>query len=327
MRALPHLSRFGLNSLTPVVLGIALVASLTGGAVSMPAGRSGSPSATASPQSAVGALGGAVETETAPGGTTALALLATLPIKGRAPMTGYQRTVKFGAAWVDLDNNGCDTRNDVLGRDLTAVVKSGRCRVVSGLLTSPYTGKIVSFVRGARTSTAVQIDHVVSLGDAWRTGAQQLSQAKRVSLANDPANLLAVDGRSNEQKGDGDAATWLPSFKTFRCAYVTRQISVKASYGLWVTRAERDAMLRVLSKCVDASSVAVPAAPALPAPSPGLGFDISGTGSVPPANTARSAVRPGAFCSTAGERGATSTGRAMACVRTATDSRLRWRSG
>ena len=193
--------------------------------------------------------------------TTALALLATVPVKGPAPMTGYLRAAMFGAAWLDEDRNGCDTRNDMLSRDLTAIVKSGSCRVLSGRLVSPYTGGVIDFVRGDRTSTAVQIDHVVSLGDAWRTGAQQLTGAQRVALANDPINLFAVDARSNAQKRDGDTATWLPASKPFRCTYVSHQVSVKATYGLWVTQAEHDAMARVLSDCASMPAVTSPFAP------------------------------------------------------------------
>lgn len=190
--------------------------------------------------------------------TTAFALLASLPIKGAAPMTGYVRTAMFGAAWLDEDRNGCDTRNDMLSRDLTALIKSDSCRVLSGRLVSPYTGGVIDFVRGDRTSTAVQIDHVVSLGDAWRTGAQQLTGAQRVALANDPINLFAVDARSNAQKRDGDTATWLPAAKPFRCTYVSHQVSVKATYGLWVTQAEHAAMARVLSDCASMPAVTSP---------------------------------------------------------------------
>ena len=95
----------------------------------------------------------------------------------------------------------------------------------------------------------VQIDHVVALSNAWQTGAFKLTLEKRTALANDPDNLLAVQGRLNSQKGDGDAATWLPPLKSIRCAYVTKQIIVKAKYGLWVTAPEKAAMLSVLSKC------------------------------------------------------------------------------
>jgi hypothetical protein len=180
---------------------------------------------------------------------TALEMLATIAVKGKAPRTGYDRTEKFGSAWIDVDGNGCDTRNDILTRDLTQVVFGDNCRVLSGTIDDPYTGEIISFVRGNTTSTLVQIDHVVALSNAWQTGAQQLSEESRIAFANDPLNLLAVDGSANSQKGDGDTATWLPQNTTFRCEYVARQVSVKASYNLWVTTAEHDAMVRVLSRC------------------------------------------------------------------------------
>lgn len=188
--------------------------------------------------------------------TTALALLATLAVKGRAPNTGYSRA-QFGPAWTDDNDdpdghNGCDTRNDVLRRDLTAVtIKPGSngCTVLSGTLHDPYTGATIAFTRGTRTSGAVQIDHVVALDDAWQTGAQYWPARRRVDLANDPLELLAVDGPANEAKGAGDAATWLPPNKAYRCAYVARQVAVKARYGLWVTPAERDAIARVLGGC------------------------------------------------------------------------------
>ncbi|WP_084686188.1 GmrSD restriction endonuclease domain-containing protein [Bifidobacterium stellenboschense] len=184
-------------------------------------------------------------------GKAATEVLASLKTKGRAPKTGYART-QFGAAWADVDHNGCDTRNDILKRDMTDVTfKAGThdCIVTSGTLADPYTGKTISFKRGNKTSSAVQIDHVVALSDAWQKGAQKLSASQRKQLANDPYNLLAVDGPSNQQKSDGDAATWLPKNKSFRCAYVARQIGVKAKYSLWVTKAERKAMTKVLDTC------------------------------------------------------------------------------
>ncbi|MDH2443471.1 excalibur calcium-binding domain-containing protein [Amnibacterium sp. CER49] len=210
--------------------------------------------------------------ESQPQAGTALALLATLAVKGRAPMTGYARTTDFGPAWIDVDRNGCDTRNDVLRRDLTATTGSG-CRVLSGVLHDPYTGRTIDFVRGQGTSTAVQIDHVVSLGDAWQTGAQRLPQARRIDLANDPINLFAVDGPTNEQKGDGDTATWLPPVTSFRCVYVAHQVSVKAAYGLWVTPAEQAAMARILATCPTQRAYTSAVAHLLPPvpPSPGSG--------------------------------------------------------
>jgi hypothetical protein len=193
----------------------------------------------------------AVDSALASSPTSALAALRSIPVKGRAPMTGYSRG-QFGSGWVDADHNGCDTRNDVLARDLTGeTVKPGthNCVVLTGSLADPYSGRAIAFQRGVRTSSAVQIDHVVALGDAWQTGAQGLSAATRTAFANDPRNLLAVDGPLNEQKGDGDAATWLPPNKAYRCAYVARQVAVKVAYGLWMTQAEKDASATVLSAC------------------------------------------------------------------------------
>ncbi len=207
----------------------------------------------------------------ATGRTTALAALAAVAVKGRAPRTGYDRD-NFGAGWVDVDRNGCDTRNDILARDLTDVVLAqGGCRVTSGVATSPYTGETIPFLRGNDTSPLVQIDHLVSLSNAWQTGAQQLSQEQRIALANDPINLLAVDQRSNGQKSDGDTATWLPANRSFRCSYVARQVSVKATYRLWVTKAEREAMRRVLTTCPDEKAVVstLPITSAAPAEAPG----------------------------------------------------------
>lgn len=180
---------------------------------------------------------------------SALAKLDALPVKGRAPMTGYRRD-QFGPAWADTDHNGCDTRNDVLRRDLRGLTfrpGTHECVVASGDLSDPYTATTIHFRRGG--ASEVDIDHVVALGDAWQTGAQQWPAAKRLALANDPLNLLAVDASANRQKGDSDAASWLPPNKTYRCAYVARQIAVKHKYQLWVTAAEKAAMRRVLSGC------------------------------------------------------------------------------
>lgn len=187
-------------------------------------------------------------------GSAELAVLDALPIKGRAPKTGYSR-VLFGQAWSDDvtvpgGHNGCDTRNDILRRDLVDIeFKPGTadCVVTSGVLNDPYTGTAIAFRRGRDTSQAVQIDHVVALSDAWQKGAQQWDELTRRNFANDPLNLQATSGPINEQKGDGDAATWLPPNKSYRCAYVSRIVAVKSGYGLWVTQAEHDAIERILT--------------------------------------------------------------------------------
>lgn len=172
--------------------------------------------------------------------------LDQLLVKGRAPKTGYARA-QFGNGWSSI--GGCDTRNIILNRDMVDVVANEKCQVVSGVLHDPYTGRVISFARGEASSQAVQIDHVVALSNAWQTGAQQLTKPQRVQLANDPLELLAVDGPANQQKSDADAASWLPPSKPFRCQYVARQIAVKKKYDLWVTAAEKDAMQRVLMTC------------------------------------------------------------------------------
>lgn len=174
--------------------------------------------------------------------------LSELEVKGRAPKTGYDRS-QFGDGWERV--NGCDMRNIILKRDLINTVVNDRCQVLSGSLNDPYTGTTIMFERGETTSDDVQIDHVVALSDAWQKGAQQLSQQQRVALANDPLELLAVDGLTNQQKSDSDAGTWLPPRKEFRCEYVARQIAVKKKYTLWVTAAEKDAMTTVLASCAD----------------------------------------------------------------------------
>jgi len=187
--------------------------------------------------------------ESVPG--VAVAVLETLPVKGRAPKTGYSRDA-FGQRWADVDRNGCDTRNDILKRDMTSIVykaKTRNCVVLSGTLIDRYSGETINFVRGEVSSMEVQIDHVVALSNSWQTGAFKLSIAQRTALANDPLNLFAVKGRLNSQKGDGDAATWLPPMKSFRCAYVAQQIAVKAKYSLWVVAPEKAAMLAILSQC------------------------------------------------------------------------------
>ncbi|MGK5113074.1 GmrSD restriction endonuclease domain-containing protein [Geodermatophilus sp. CPCC 205506] len=197
---------------------------------------------------------------------SALAALEELAVKGRAPRTGYDRD-RFGAGWVDTDRNGCDTRNDVLARDLTGeTFRPGtrNCVVLSGTLADPYSGRTIEFRRGEGTSEQVQIDHVVALSDAWQKGAQGWDAARRTEFANDPLNLLAVDGPLNQQKSDGDAATWLPPSRGYRCAYVARQVAVKATYGLWVTQGEHDAIADVLAGCpgepLPEAPVAAPAA-------------------------------------------------------------------
>ena len=177
----------------------------------------------------------------------ALTALNQLEVKGRAAKTGYSRA-QF-PHWSDPDRNGCDARNDTLKRDLTNItykVGTRDCKVVGGQLLDPFTGKSLTF---SSTKSNIDIDHLVALSNAWQTGAAYFDKAKRTQIANDPLNLLAVDAKLNRQKGDGDAATWLPPAKSFRCEYVAAQIAVKVKYSLWLTAPEKSAMSRVLESC------------------------------------------------------------------------------
>ncbi|MFH8340120.1 HNH endonuclease family protein [Streptomyces sp. AM6-12] len=190
---------------------------------------------------------GASGPEERSGGGAALTAAEALPVKGRAPKTGYSRE-RFGSAWADTDSNSCDTRDDILKRDLKDVkFTGGTCKVSYGLLDpDPYSGKEITYRRGA---SKVDIDHVVALSDAWQKGAKYWDAKKRIALANDPLNLIAVDASANRGKGDGDTATWLPPDKDYRCTYVATQVAVKKKYGLWVTSGEKAAMEKVLTAC------------------------------------------------------------------------------
>ncbi len=181
--------------------------------------------------------------------------VAQLPVKGRSSQSQYDRDL-FGDGWLDPDGNGCDARNDALQAELTAIELADTCRVLSGTLADPYTGRSIRFVYGGVSE--VDVDHVVALSDAWQKGASTWSEPTRIAFANDPLNLQPTDAPTNRQKGDGDAATWLPPNKSYRCDYVARQAAVKQKYELAVTAAEQQAMLRVLSDC-----------PGHPLPNPG----------------------------------------------------------
>ena len=223
-----------------------------------------------------------------------MAALERLPVKGRAPMTGYDRD-RFGPAWLDADRNGCDTRSDVLAAHLTHVVLepgTHDCVVTSGDLADPYTGSTIHFVRG--DGTLVDIDHVVALGNAWATGAFREPIRQRAALANDPLNLLPVDASANRQKGDGDAATWLPANKAYRCRYVARQVAVKTKYDLWVTPPERAAIERVLEPAPGSGCRRTPAHPcSRPCGSPNLPHLLPHPLPPPARTPSRAATRPG----------------------------------
>ncbi|CAO5256515.1 HNH endonuclease family protein [Frankia sp. AgKG'84/4] len=239
----------GLGALALLLAVSALVAGCTSDGTLV---GSASPSSAAAGAAPAGGSG-------AGGDGSALKLLATLPVRAEDNSPKYVRS-EFGTPWSDVDHNHCDTRNDILHRDLrsTTIRKSDDCTVLTGELVDPYTTRIIRFDR-SRNASAVQIDHVVPLADAWRTGALDWTDAQRLQFANDPENLLAVDGPTNIRKSDQDASEWLPPSPGAQCAYVARQVGLKSRYHLWVIAAEAAAMRTVLQKCPTQPALALTA--------------------------------------------------------------------
>lgn len=190
---------------------------------------------------------------------------ATNTIKtAKARPGGYDRERYFGG-WA---SNGCGsatTRDTILARDLKGAVKNSKCQVTSGTLSDPYTGQTIQFRRGRNTSSAVQIDHVVALLDAWESGARDWDQAKRVEYANSQDVLLASDGPANMAKGSGLDVNgtslyrsqnsgapdiWMPDNKAYRCDYMAKRATIKSKWGLTMTPREKQQTVSVLSQCV-----------------------------------------------------------------------------
>lgn len=213
------------------------------------------------PTTATGEVRSTSSGEPSPSSTvpTAAALreLRTLPVSDAYVPAHYDR-VAFGQAWADTDHNGCDTRNDVLRRDLTAVVtKPGTngCVVLSGTLQDPYTGRTIVFERGSTSSLAVQIDHRVPLSYAWRHGAASWTASQRELFANDQAtNLLAVDGPANEEKSDSGPAEWMPANTADACSYAASFVTVATKWHLSIASADERTLERTLASCAGAAS-------------------------------------------------------------------------
>lgn len=251
---MPRLSKYRTRRITAV---LAVVATILGIIIANPS--SYGPAISDSSSEGMSVEGGdpsGIGQENSPDTILAATILEKLAIKGRAPKTGYSRE-EFYKTWPSVD--GCNLRQRILKRELgdTATLAEDKCTVVSGEFDEPYTGSHLIFYEKADLSKGLQIDHVVALSDAWQKGAQYLSAETRYGIATDPLNLLAVDSSANQGKSDGDAATWLPPNKAFRCQYVARQISVKYKYGLWVTQAEHDAIARILESCPNEPAVGV----------------------------------------------------------------------
>ena len=163
------------------------------------------------------------------------------------PPEKYNRVEQFGPAWKDVDHNGCDTRNDILSRDLIVRGMRNSCVITAGQLADPYSGKWIDFSK--KEASKVQIDHVVALENAWQSGAYKLTQENREALANDPDNLLAVNGHDNMAKGSKSADQWMPPNSAYACAYASKQVQIKSRYALTVTTSEKQALADALATC------------------------------------------------------------------------------
>lgn len=188
-------------------------------------------------------------------GSDVLAGVTVLPNRIRS---GDYRRAAFGEAWTDDNSapggrNGCDTRNDILDRDLIekTYVAISRCptAVATGILRDPYTSETIAFVRGNQTGADVQIEHIVPLAYAWDQGARNWTDEMRVRFANDPANLVAVDGPTNQDKGDAEPALWMPPNAAFHCQYAMQFIAVMRGYGLPVDAPSVPALRQAAATC------------------------------------------------------------------------------
>lgn len=182
-------------------------------------------------------------------------LLAQLDITRRRDVPGYERDL-FGDRWADIDGNGCDQRDDVLLRDavadtvITRVADGCEHDVIAGTWVDPYTGRTLVFtdLKDSAQAQAIQIDHVVPIAEAWRSGAHAWDEDRRVEFANTLDGLLAVDGPTNAAKGDDDPAAWRPR-QDYQCAYATRWITTKHQWDLKVDRPEASALTDMLATC------------------------------------------------------------------------------
>jgi hypothetical protein len=199
------------------------------------------------------------QTNAQPAGTAsgakakALKQLAGLKVQEANYGVKYNRTKDFGQAWYDYDHNGCDTRNDVLKRDLSRIIYKSNdygCTIATGVLKDPYTGNTINFTRGQSTSMAIQIDHIAPLHYVWMHGGYTWSADKRLRYANDQVNvLIAADGPANMVKGDKGPADWMPSNSAYRCTYVEKFTNALATYGATISRRDAAQVKSVLATC------------------------------------------------------------------------------
>lgn len=207
----------------------------------------------------VGSTGSGPQPQNGPDLTAARADLATLTVTPTRPPKkdpAYKRKL-FGTPWADVDHNSCNTRDDVLfswvdrAKPFTAA-RQGRCThdMIAGTWIDPYDGATLVFtdLKTPKQSQAIQIDHMVPLLEAFRSGANTWTPQQRLAFANDPANLTPVDGPANESKGDSDPAAWKPK-AIYQCTYARRFIGIKTKYKLSIDKPEKAALTQMLTTC------------------------------------------------------------------------------
>jgi hypothetical protein len=179
--------------------------------------------------------------------------LAELVVDDSPDAPDYDRD-RFGPAWADIDHNGCDQRNDTLSAYLADVqYRAGThdCVVETGTFTDPYTGEIRPFVK-SQAGGGVDIDHLVPLEQAWRSGAWAWTDEQRAAYANDLTLLVPTDASLNRSKGSQDVTTWLPPAEGgYVCTYLERWVTVKTTWDLTVTTDELAALSAGLADCED----------------------------------------------------------------------------
>jgi len=158
-------------------------------------------------------------------------------------LSGYERTL-FNH-WIDADKDRCDTRKEVLIQEAVVAPKlSSGCVFNGGKWISPYDGLATT------DYSTLDIDHLVPLSEAWRSGAWKWSPAQREAFANDltdPRALVAVTASLNRQKSDQDPSTWLPPEN--KCSYVSNWIAIKVRYSLTVDSAEASTLTSLIASC------------------------------------------------------------------------------
>lgn len=234
----------GIRPAIAMAIAMAMALLLSACVVSRPAGTP-SPRL-AAPRSAAAASASSPTMPTTP--TSSPTPPARLTVAPEVHADTYRRAL-YGRPWEDTDRNGCDQRDDVLARDLSNVTRDPACHVLSGTFVDPYTGAVVDFRRGPGTSSRAQVDHIVSLAEAWRSGAWQWSPARRLAYATDERVLVATSGTVNQAKGDDDPTAWHPSTPDRACWYARRVVAIKQIYGLTVDEAEMGALIMDLAGC------------------------------------------------------------------------------